>query len=290
MLPSLSLLDPKRRRSRNDATVHIIDAELPSFVVCLDEERGAKFLLQRFFFAESDVLSSLNNVPNFDFWQTANSFDFRLDISMENENARTCTVNGSHEFRLKRVDDDAYELEPTFFFVDTFKMVKQSDKTWTVSIHLHQLGCVLSRFLLVVGDRTYVANVSDTVFPVLSYAQRETTEVVPTARNWHMDRPADRKGPLLNVVRSMSESGSSTEVLRPNKEGLAEDIVRCEPFHKNRTVVFNGSWLHRAPEYGGAREFLMVDMHDKPSNFLLVTRFLAWISADNEAAKSARRK
>ena len=105
--------------------------------------------------------------------------------------------------------------------------------------------------------------------------------------DFHVDRPPRRDGAggaLLNCVRCTDESGSgaSTEILRSAPSDPSDipgdgQCARCDPFPRNRVVVFNGNWYHRAPRKGGSREFLQVDLNDSEKNIQLVRTFIEYL-------------
>jgi hypothetical protein len=287
-LPDLSNLS---RRKSLGYEITLIDSSLQRFVVCTTEHMGLKHLLQRFVFANMSFIEGLENVPNLEVWKTMKSTNDAIKLTMLDNNRKVCQVNEQLEVSLKSAGPWNVVVEDTdndFFQITWFEMTK-TDDMWSVDIHLSDIGCVLCRFLLVLGDRAYWCNTVNTTYPIVAYALREQTNTRLTSTlRWHIDRPG-RSGPLLNFVRSTGDSGSSTEILLPfehrvvpydNFDG-AKSVI-CNPFTRDRTVIFNGQWYHRAPTFGGAREFLQVDFQDETSNKKLVRRFLEWVATDRQ--------
>jgi hypothetical protein len=275
----------EKQNAKTETSVRILDETTLSFVVCMHEHIGTKHLFQRFLFENTDLLPTLKNIPNMHIWKHAKTFEFNLDLKMNDPRDKTCLVNESLEMALAKVSDDELESMTVghFFNAPSFTLALNQG-VWSTSFKLNDIGCMLSRFLLFVGDRTYLCNKTDTVFPILAYSKRESTETtVPTSFVWHVDRAIERKGALLNFIRSTSDRGISTEILRPIPGQQVpyeeQEAVRCEPFELDRTIVFNGAWYHRAPRSGGAREFMQLDFHDISSNVTATKRFLEWVGS-----------
>lgn len=285
-----------RKRSRDDTpatdnTLTVINKDLLHFVACTTEPDGVKHLLQCFLF--NIDISELKNIPNWELWKNMpRDFNTNINLSVSKSILDTCNVsiNGKDavKIKLKRNDDILRDLQdPSYknFYATTIFRMEDWVTHWTYSLTLNDIGCVLCRFLLVIENTAYLCNMpeDDGDRPIVLYSLRESTDTeVPTALNWHQDKPPDRSGALLNFIRSTDDNGgASTEILcplsngslpSPNDEGV--ECVKCDPFPKNRTVVFNGAWYHRAPKSGGAREFLQVDLQDIESNKKLVNMFL----------------
>jgi len=284
VLPSLCRLPLptegiKRPLSHLD-TVTTIDVNIPAFVICKTVPYDVRLWLQEFVDANPEFINSLENVPNFNVWTDIKGL-FKLTFDTKSPGTCVARVNDKAwtlNLRRKREDLDDDKL---FFVHERFELLQESADLWSKQIHIRDLKCVLARFEIVADGRSYWCNEAEetTVFPIIAYGIRASTAVLPTSLTWHQDR--QRRGALLNFIRSMGSEGASTEVLIPLKgrelpyDGISDSAlgIRCDPFPKDRTVVFNGAWYHRAPHNGGAREFMQVDLHHEESNIRLVNAF-----------------
>ena len=267
-------------------TIDVLDNSLLAFAVCVTVAEDLRVFLQEFIFSHRELIGELSNIPNWEMWRCVESTSDCIKITFADPLVPECLVNINNNddyfrFRLRRDRSD----EPpnsSFFQHDTFEMTVDAENKWSVTLTLADIKCMLCRFKLVVNGKGYWCNEpsNNTTFPIVAYAMRASTEsTVPGAVEWHQDRQG--RGALLNCIRSMGDSGASTEVLCPVPErSLPYDdfsnavCIRCDPFPRNRTVVFNGAWYHRAPTNGGSREFLQVDLHHEASNIALVHAFI----------------
>jgi hypothetical protein len=111
-LSAISLGAVKRKlwdTPNSETTVKIMNPTLTSFLVCLNEEVGTKHLLQTILFENADLTLSLNNIPNSQIWESATSFDFELNLTMENMHQSTC-LNQSSVMALTRLDNSSNDI------------------------------------------------------------------------------------------------------------------------------------------------------------------------------------
>lgn len=310
MIPNLSHLvftNAKRKDRADD--IHTVGPQLDStgiskFLYCITEPTGLKSLLQRFVDAHINEIDKLKNIPNWNIWKdvmtTNRTINLRVDVDDRGIPIPLCTVNGHIEWKMhlkslgrwdEYTKEEAWHNERMFFQTVELNLIyKTSDdgknSYWTTSFDISDIGCVLCRFRIILGNRAFWCNDLNLTFPIVAYAKRESTETtVPTAVQWHQDRDPQRDGALLNLIRSTSNNGSSTEVLWSSPDDTTAEIIKCDPFLQNRTAIFNGNWYHRAPKQGGSREFLQVDLQDKESNHTFVELFLKWISSNYTLSK-----
>jgi hypothetical protein len=281
------------------------DASPAVFVACVTVKEDVRLLLERFLLwlrveREEATFDRLRNVPNAKLWKEVTSLDTKIRFRVTVVGGvATCvaTVDGGsaqHAVPLRprratHVDDLPHFFTETKIDLQTDSASGDGDVLSATVTLRDDLKCSLARFELVAGRHgSYWCNeppLPATKWPVVAYARRVSSEAtVPNALGWHQDR--DRRGALLNFVRCTASEGSGTDVLFERTEATymrsasldeRSKCKTCVPFFKNRTVVFNGAWWHRAPRSGGSREFLQIDLEDAPSNVLLVSAFLEFV-------------
>ena len=289
--------DPETRTASTDATLEILSTSDRAFVACLNVPQGLLKLMQEFIFAHKSAVDNWNNVPNWSTWKTFASHEdevriFIPELESTTKQRRIGIVNDNTELQvqLKRLnpeDSDANRTNP-FFQTPKFKAMFRKGGGYEVSFKVSDVGCLLLKFEIeLTQELIYECNTTPTTFPILAHAFRESTEkTVPEAVAWHRDRQPSTRGALLNFIRCTSDSCTSTEVLMP-VPGVAyptpdAQSVVCKPFPRNRTIVFNGAWYHRAPQNGGAREFMQLDLHDIDSNIDAMNLLVEWLKTQKD--------